>query len=450
MNFSALGIRLALATAAWSAAGAQPSHSVSGIVFDSVAARPLVEAIVQVVQLDSTSHFTTHAWWGTTDTKGHFKVGGLPAGRFALGFQHGALAALGLESPLRVVSFAGDTDVTVDLAIPSGAVVRAQNCGTSHDGMLVGYVRDATTGASLDSASVDLHWLEIEHTGADYRTVPHRVVQRTDDGGRYQVCGLPEGMPVNLAVSHAGYRELDGEIGIVAGSVGQRDVHLANAQAVRGSASIQGRVLQADSAPVRSGHVRVPALGLETAIADGKFSITGLPPGTWSLETQVIGYEPERVLVDALGATPVLATIILESKAQPLDAITIIGKPNVVETGKLAEILDRKRGGFGTIYMPGDERIARADRLTDLVKVAPGFHVGINRFGNEVIEGRAVASRMVPGRCLPDLIVDGMRVDTLMIPMKDVLAVAAYPDLLGVPVQYRRPGTNCAILVWTK
>src|ERR1041385_8035094 len=252
MNVRAIGIRLASAAAAWCSAAAQPSHSVSGIVFDSVASRPLAEAIVQVVQLDSAAHFTTHAWWGTTDAKGRFKVAGLPAGRFALGFQHGALAALGLESPLRVVSFAGDTDVTVDLAIPSGAVVRAQNCGTPHDGMLVGYVRDATTGGSLDSATVDLHWLEIERMGGDYRTVPHRIVQRTNEEGRYQVCGLPEGMRVDLSVSHGGYREVDGEIGIVAGGIGQRDVHLATARAERGAASIVGRVLQSDSAPVRS------------------------------------------------------------------------------------------------------------------------------------------------------------------------------------------------------
>jgi hypothetical protein len=34
--------------------------------------------------------------------------------------------------------------------------------------------------------------------------------------------------------------------------------------------------------------------------------------------------------------------------------------------------------------------------------------------------------------------------------MQDVLAVAMYPDLTGVPVQWRDPRTCAVIAVWTK
>ena len=54
------------------------------------------------------------------------------------------------------------------------------------------------------------------------------------------------------------------------------------------------------------------------------------------------------------------------------------------------------------------------------------------------------------GRCRPTLYIDGVRSDTLVYPMKDVLAVAMYPDLSGVPVQWRDRRTQCVIAVWTK
>src|SRR4051812_38527341 len=109
---------LMVATCLAGSARAQGDHVVHGVVFDSIAGAVLPGAIVQAVKLDSASHPTTRGWYGVADRNGHFSIAGIPAGRFAFGFQHDALAALGLDSPLRIVELSSANDVTVDLAIP--------------------------------------------------------------------------------------------------------------------------------------------------------------------------------------------------------------------------------------------------------------------------------------------------------------------------------------------
>lgn len=424
----------------------RPLHSITGTVFDSVGLAPLSGAVVQAVRLDSASRPTGN-WWAIADVRGHFAIAGVPTGRFAFGFQHEALAGLGLESPLRILDVASDT--AIDLAIPRGAAVHTQSCAmdvNQSDGLLAGYVLDAVTGAPLVGVPVDVHWIEVERAGASYRTVPHHVAAIADSSGRYKACGLPSGAIVNVSLDRKGYREVDGEIVLSAAAAMRRDFHLAKVDADQGTASMSGRVLQSDSSPVRSGRVIVPALGTDVAISDGRFSLSGLPSGTWVAEAQAIGYEPKSVLIDLVSQTTSSTTIVLGPKAQPLEAVTVLGT-SPVEKRKLAEILDRKRVGFGTIFMPGDERLAKAKSMSDLARVAAGF---------SIMRGDTILGRIVGGfknglaRCRPTIFVDGVRSDTVSAPMDEVLAVAMYPDLMGVPVQLRDGRTCGAILVWMK
>jgi hypothetical protein len=441
---------LLLGTALVTPASAQlPAHTVSGVVYDSVAGAALPGAIVQVVQLDSVSRFTKKTWWGVADARGHFKIAGIPTGRFAFGFQHDALLALGLESPLRIIDVS--SDVALDLAIPRGAVVRAQTCAArdsnARDGMLAGHVLDAATAAPLDSVVLEIRWIEVERSAEStqaYRTVPHRVTAAVDLDGKYFACGLAAGSPVNVSVARHGYRDVHGQITIPGGGAMRRDFHLADSRVDRGTASLAGRVVQADSLPVGSGRLLVPALGVDVPITDGHFTLSGLPAGTWVAEARAIGYAPESATLELVAQTTTSATIVLSPKVQPLDAVTIIGR-SPMEMQKLAEILERQRVGFGTIFMPGDERLATAETLGDLAAVAAGFRIG----QGDTIEGRVIGGSRGLARCHPTLYVDGIR-NGSMVPMKDVLAVAMYPDLTGVPVQWRDMRTCGVIAVWTK
>src|SRR5512140_597755 len=128
---------------------AQTTHVVNGIVYDSIAHTPLSGAVVQATLVDSSRKDSDavaapRTFVAIADKSGHYRLTGLPAGRFAIGFQHDALNALGLESPLGAFELGADSSITMDLAIPSGAVVRARLCANaadgSHDGMLAGFV----------------------------------------------------------------------------------------------------------------------------------------------------------------------------------------------------------------------------------------------------------------------------------------------------------------------
>jgi hypothetical protein len=184
----------------------------------------------------------------------------------------------------------------------------------------------------------------------------------------------------------------------------------------------------------------VPALGLDVDVENGGFTVSRLPPGTWTIVVKAIGYEPQSAMVDLVANATVSTVVVIGEKVQMLGAISVLGTPSA-EYRKLAEILERKSVGFGTFFMPGDERITRALGLTDLVRTAAGFDIhGM---------GRVIGGSKGLNRCRPTLFVDGMR-DAPMVPMREVLAVAAYPDVAGTPVNWRDGRMCAAIAVWTK
>ncbi|MEO8622034.1 MAG: carboxypeptidase-like regulatory domain-containing protein [bacterium] len=443
-------LAMSLVVVAHEAATAQgDSHTLRGTVFDSVAHAALPGAVVQAVQVDSVAGMKSRAYTATTDDHGRFKIGGVPTGRFAVGFQHDALNALGLESPLRIVELGSNADVSVDLAIPSGPVVRAQRCpssqGDSGDGMVAGYVLDAMTSARLDTVSLELRWAEPQRSANSERGATHHRIATVDSTGRFVACGVASGVDLAIAVTRSGYRGVSGEIVVPAGGVLRRDFHLTQPAVRHGSATLTGRVTYADSVPVRVGHVLIPALEVDAEIVDGSFSVSRLPPGTWAVEVRALGFDPRRALVDLSAYATTSLRLVIKNNAQLLAGMTVVGVASA-DRKKMVEILDRQRVGFGTWFMPGDERLARADKLSDLLQYAAGFHLD----GHGGMEGR-VKGGLGLTRCRPTYFIDGRRMLGLeMPPMSDVLAVAAYPDIAGTPVNWRDGRMCAAIAIWTK
>ena len=96
--------------------------TVSGIVRDSIAGMPLAGALVQLLAADSLARFNRTA---VSDSLGRFTLGDVADGRYTIGFLHPMLDSLGIEPPLREVYIDGHRPVSVDLAIPSPARIRA-------------------------------------------------------------------------------------------------------------------------------------------------------------------------------------------------------------------------------------------------------------------------------------------------------------------------------------
>jgi hypothetical protein len=429
---------------------------VSGTVFDSVAQLPLVGAVVQAALVDSSQRGAQSSapriFTAVADSTGRYHFASLPRGLWAFGFQHSSQAALGLESDLRIVTIASDAPLRIDLAIPGAHQVRAMKCpgGDASDGMLAGFVLDAKQGGTLTDAVVSVGWVEVAFVEGRLRTVPHRLKGTASDDGSYLVCGVAADTPLDLSVERVGYHDISGDVSIPVGSAMRRDFRMADTSGAPGKGLIVGRLVHADGDPVHTAHALIPALNLDVPVVDGAFTITGVPLGTWLIEARVIGYQPQSVLLDVTGDAPAKAKLIVDTKVQVLDAISVVGKPTG-DVRVLGEIDQRSRTSFGTIFLPGNQWLATALYPADVLRAARGF----SYLSMDAVRVRGCTYGMGgSGRSLI-VYLDGMRVGGLeelknMIPMRDVLAVEAYPDISSIPPLWRTRDACAVVAVWSR
>ncbi|MEP6619012.1 MAG: carboxypeptidase regulatory-like domain-containing protein [bacterium] len=433
------------------------AHVVRGIVFDSVTRTPLAGAIVQVTPLDSGSQPTARAYSAISNDSGAFQLTGLPEGRFSIGFQHRALGALGLESLRQVVELKADEIITVNLAIPSGPAIRARRCpgtagtaGTGRDGLLAGFLLDAQTGQPLAGASVELQWLEIGLMRGKYTQASHRVHATIAADGAYTACGIAGGAPVGILATRSGYHDVSGEVEVPAGGTSRRDLHLVASSIKVGTATLVGRVLRADSVPLARGNASIPELGMEADVVEGRFTMAALPAGTWVAEVRGIGYSPQALMVDLTDHATTPVTILVGEKAQTLEGVRVVATTSA-DAKTLDALLQRRRTGGGTFFLPGSDALASASVPADVARAAAGFQY----ITDSHIEGRILGSRLLQ-RCIPTIYLDGqiftegLRLLNTIVPMEQVLAIAAYPDVTSIPMEWRDPRTCAVFAVWRK
>lgn len=432
-----------------SAQSATSGASVSGTVFDSVARVPLRGAVVQVVKVDSAGSTvaSTSNFAAIADADGHYRISGLPRGTYGIGFQHSALTALRLESPLRGFRVASDTGLTIDLAIPKGAVVRGALCRnvSDVDGVLAGVALRGSQGTALAGATVVLGWVEVAVVEGRFRTVPRRVTAVAEEDGSFVACALASATPLTVAVSRSGYRDIIGEITVPAGDVLRRDFRLADTTSGAATGVITGRLLHADGGMVASGQVSVAALELDAPVLNGAFSLGGLPTGTWSVEARVIGYEPQLAFVDVVEGAPATLQMTVGPKVQVLDAINIVGKPSH-DLKVLNEVAARRRTAAGSVFLPGNVWLESADTPVDVLRAARGFILGGPRGCGE--QGSKLKHLAVYLDGLP--FEAGLQEIGNLVPMRDILAIEAYPDAHSVPAIWRATNVCALVAVWTK
>lgn len=430
--------------------GAPRPHAVRGTVFDSVARVALPGAVVQLARIaagDTAPHIVT----SISDDAGHYHFADLPNGRYAIGFQHDALNALGLDSPLRAFELGADSSITMDLGIQSGVRVRTERCGKDaggpSEGMLTGFVLDAVHDAPAVGAKVELNWIETVLQRGGFRTVPKTLVATITDDGRYLACGVPSDAPIDVVVTRAGARNVTGQVTIPLGGAMRQDFVMPVAGTTQGTATISGRLMQPDSSAVQSGVVSVDALALDTPVRNGTFSLGGIPAGTWFIEVKSIGYEPLNLLVQATTGPVTPLRLVLDKKAQTLEAVSVIGKasPN---TRTLGDIVERSRTATGTVFLPGSSWLETASVPADVLRAAVGFRY----LGAYQVQGRFECKAVA-------VYLDGLRVLDLeqltnAVPMKKILAIEAYPDIATAPLLFRTRDAGdhpCAVIAaWTK
>src|ERR1019366_9359196 len=301
----------------------------------------------------------------------------------------------------------------------------------------------------------------------NFRVVPQRAVATVGPDGSYRVCALPVDAPLTLRVTAPGHRALVGPIVVPVAGVARQDVRLADSSVGRGPASLRGRVMHENGKPVTSARAVMTALARDVPVQNGTFFLSELPVGTWVVEARTIGLEPRSVWVEATERGTAETTITMSDRAQPLDAVTVIGEPSR-DSRILEEVLRRQRSSFGTVFLPGSPWLQGALHIADVLRAARGFRY---------VSPTEVYGRSVPpnpnakrgGSCTAiNVYLNGVffpggleELDNVA-PVRDVLAVEAYPDVAFAPIQWRSnvgmtilpDGTPtrqvCAVLVvWT-
>jgi len=296
---------------------------VHGAVYDSIAGRPLVGALVQLVAADSGS---TYGRTAVSDSLGAFRFLDAPSGRFTLGFYHALLDSLGLEPLLRTITVATGGSVRADLATPSAARLRMAICGApspqNSGAVVMGIVRRATDRAPASGVTVIAEWLELSFgTGGMNRRMPRRLAT-TRETGWFAICHVPSPGSMTLMATRGADSTATIQIEVSSSGLLRRELYLGTARVVaavpppRDSARQDSTALQVRRVHVGEGRltgsVRAttdgrPLAGAQISILDGpqtrtnargEWTLTDAPLGTRLLEVRAVGYYPERRAVD--------------------------------------------------------------------------------------------------------------------------------------------------------
>lgn len=474
------------ATAVGLVALASPLHAqaspVTGIVYDSVARRPLAGATVQLARADSASV----ARATVSDESGRFTIDALPAGRWLASFVHPVLDSLGLEPTVTPLEVRDGAPTRLALAVPSPLRIHAAVCGastaaTDSTGVVIGHLRDAATQAGLENARVVARWLELViGPSGTTRSVP-ALVASSDARGWFAICGVPLGAEVALQAARGEDSTAVVPVEVPATRLLRRDFYLgatelvvtsdadapasATSDTLRPLTTVQRRGAARLDGVVRRVQGRVPLAGAQVTISGsgvtattdsaGRFALRGLPPGTQLLVTRALGYMPDERVVDLVeGRTPGV-DVSLTTVQHVLDTIRVVGS-RVFDSDR-SGFERRRRGGRGYYFGPEEIARLRPRYVSELL-------VGVPRFQTTAL-GDIVMRRGLSGSlyrrsgttCSPVLFVDGLRspmvgtTDLNAWLRTDVIAgIEVYNSPNQVPAEFTSLSDCGTIVVWTK
>ena len=420
---------------------AQTAVPVRGIACDSLQGSPLVGAVITIV---GTSISTR------TDDRGRFRFDAVAPGTHTFAGQHAALDSLGFSAISSRAHVTVGAEV-VRLGVPSFATLWRAACGASRppkdSGFVYGTVRSVADQAPVPNAEVDLTWLDLSVTKEKRISEKYwRGKSRTDSTGSYGVCGVPNG--VGLRMSAATDSAASGLVDLLGTGrrVQRRDLLIAPVMDSSASArgTITGLVTDSTGAPIADARVIADGVPEVRTGANGRFAARQVPLGTRQVEVLAIGMVPQTSIVDVF---PQDTVTILASmrRVNTLDVIRVTARPEVLRV--IREFEERRRAGFG--YARDSTTIATRGTMSAVFFDLPGVRVeflSASQFALSLTSARG-------GRCLANVIIDGMRSNFEQLNFyrpPEIAAIEVYPQRFSVPERFMTNSDCGAVIVWTK
>lgn len=449
--------------------GNQAGGTVSGVVRDSIAKKPLPGADVQLVAAEDPARIRTT----TSDSLGRFVFTDVRDGRYTLGFLHPMLDSLGLEPPLRTVSVSGGRPVKADIAIPSAAQLRSKICGTmasaDTSALVVGIVRNARDASPVENAKVSAEWLEFTFKQNNIERHIARLAASSGENGWFAMCNVPSNGTIAMQVSRGADSTDLVEIKVPNDGFLRRDLYLGSARVkasnrkagdsaeigarvVRyGDGRLTGKVItESGHKPIANAHVAITDGPQTQTDEGGEWTLTDAPTGTRMLEVRSLGFYPDVRRVDVVaGAEPL--TVSLSTLRHVLDTVRISASRLGFNRDRDG-FLQRRKSGMGR-YMTSEDISRRAPIWTsDLFRMVPGL-----RLLEDGPYGRRVLMRGPFDYCEPALFLDDHEVTVFtmsdldgFINPKDIKGIEIYTGATAPP-QFQPGMSGCgSIVIWTK
>jgi hypothetical protein len=445
----------------------RPPISVVGEVYDSIAKRPLADALVQIVRTTALAQ----AYSAVTDARGRYRVDSVVPGEYFVSFFHPVVDSLAVQAPVRRVTLGVRDPERVELGLPGIERVIAALCpGRSpfdSSAVIVGEVRDPDTGIPLPNVSVTARWVDL--VIAERFTVEQQVARTmTGASGSYALCGLPGAGEVALQAQSDQRMTGRLEVALTSRSVVRRDLALADGSTfvtlagevsegrarmdtlLRGPGRLNGRVVNDVGAPVTDAIVEVWKTGMTASTdATGRFEIANLPVGTHALEVRRIGFAPQLIPVHLATRKPTSVDVVLDKPVRMLDAVRVTAR--TLYSRRQSEIEQRRRRGFGHFIMRDELERSPAARVTDVLRRVPGVRVYTTQGSDVVTFARGVG---MSGPCRPTVYMDGHRLGSgedldFLATVNSLEAIEVYTSPTQAPAEYWS-GSCGTIVLWTK
>ena len=446
------------------AAQAVEPGALVGTVMDSVHNAGLAGARVSLTRLGINYEFTRFA---ITDALGHFKFEQLVPGPYAVDFESPLLESLEVGGTARLTTIASRGTAIVDLAIPSGATLRALACPglafPERTGALVGAITDAETEQPIAGAEVVAAWSELTTDSATSSiALELRTARATSDAsGQYRMCGVPTGEWIVVQVQRFG-RAGAAIRTTMTDAVGVAVQHLSYSGAsafslassagdtpspvpvIGGSAALTGIVRDGAGQGLSGVEVRVLSTAAVSRTNDrGEYLLTGLPSGTQEVEVRQLGYAVIRRPIELRSSRRMRHDVRLD-RVVSLDSIGVTAR----RSSRYAEFETRRRESIDGKFLTEADIVRVKPKFTsDMVYLTPSFRVLGQGPDAKVISARGG----LQGNCETLIVIDDIEAATINeVAPPEIAAMELYPATAGAPFKHKSKYGCGTIMIWTK
>jgi hypothetical protein len=297
----------------------------------------------------------------------------------------------------------------------------------------------------------------------------------SDSQGFFVIPDLPRGT-YRLRADHVGYEITDGQVQLP--FEGELIVLMTPGEledlSVPGR--IEGQVIQEQGDGLQN--VEISVIGQPDARAltngQGRFTISGVRPGSHEVRFALLGYAPRTVtlIVHPGRVTEVDAS--LSTNVIELEPIQVVVRSGYLERNGFYQ---RQRSRSGRFFDSADIEDIGPSELSDILRRVPGLSISRSGFSTVAQSRRSIswgldtnfdpngqgvftqgATRRSTGSgrppCVLAVYVDGVPTfdtDLDWIPVSQIQAVEVYNSGIGTPIMFTVGGATCgAVAVWTR